>query len=198
MWEERFNTEEYVFGKKPAQFLTGHDDYLISGQSALVVADGEGRNSVYMAQKGMQVTAQDFAPSAIEKARLLANEAGVEITFEASDIFARAWETDAFDLVAGIFIQFTGPDGRRQIFNGIKQATNPGGVVMLHGYTPKQLEYGTGGPPFEENMYTDVILRAAFVGWEILECRAYDHTIQEGRFHSGTSALIDFVARKPS
>lgn len=198
MWEERFSTEEYVFGKAPAQFLTEHADYLVEGHSALVVADGEGRNSVYMAQKGMQVTAQDFAPSAIAKARKLAEEAGVSVNFEQSDILKRSWETDTYDMVAGIFIQFTGPNDRRKVFDGLKQATKPGGVVMLHGYTPKQIEYGTGGPPFAENMYTDVILRAAFVGWEILECREYDREVQEGRGHSGMSALIDFVARKPA
>lgn len=197
MWEERFATEDYVFGKEPARFLIEHERYLQSGQSALVVADGEGRNSVFMAQKGLAVTAQDFAPSAIKKARKLADAAGVKIAFERSDIFARDWEDGAYDLVAGIFIQFTGPDGRRKIFDGIKQATKPGGVVMLHGYTPKQLEFGTGGPPFAENMYTDVILRAAFVGWEIVECRPYEREVEEGRGHVGMSALIDFVARKP-
>lgn len=198
MWEERFATPEYVFGTAPARFLTDHADLLIAGQSALVVADGEGRNSVFMAQQGLTVTAQDFAPSAIAKARKLARAAEVDITFEQSDIFTRDWETEAYDLVAGIFIQFTGPDGRRQIFNGMKQATRPGGVIALHGYTPAQLQHGTGGPPFAENMYTEAILRAAFAGWDILECREYEREVQEGRGHSGQSALIDFVARKPA
>lgn len=197
MWEKRYNTDAYIFGKAPARFIAEHSDYLTAGQSALVIADGEGRNSVFIAQQGMQVTAQEFAPSAISKAKALATEAGQDITFEQSDIFARHWEVDTYDLVAGIFIQFTGPDGRRKIFDGIKQATKPGGLVMLHGYSPKQLEYGTGGPPFAENMYSEVILRAAFVGWEILQCREYDRDVQEGSAHVGMSALVDLVARKP-
>ncbi|OZO45459.1 SAM-dependent methyltransferase, partial [Pseudomonas fluorescens] len=103
-----------------------------------------------------------------------------------------------YDLVAGIFIQFVGPDDRKRLFEGMKTSVKPGGLMMLHGYTPKQLEHGTGGPPFAQNMYTEVILRAAFVGWEIIECREYEREVQEGRGHVGMSALIDFVARKPS
>lgn len=80
----------------------------------------------------------------------------------------------------------------------MKKTTKPGGLVMLHGYTPEQLAHGTGGPPFAENMYTESLLQNAFSGWEILECRAYEREVQEGRGHSGLSALIDFIARKPA
>jgi cyclopropane fatty-acyl-phospholipid synthase-like methyltransferase len=199
MWEERFAaSEDFLFGKAPARFLEEHAGYLKAGQNALSVADGEGRNSVYMAEHGMDVTALEFAPTAIERARDLAKERGVSVDFRQSDVLTRDWESDAYDLVAGIFIQFVGPDGRRVQFKGMQKATKPSGLVMLHGYTPKQLEHGTGGPPFAQNMYTEVILRAAFVGWDILECREYEREVQEGRGHSGMSALIDFVARKPA
>lgn len=198
MWEERYsNAKDYVFGTAPAQFLLDHDQYLITGQTALAVADGEGRNSVHMAQKGLSVTALEFAPTAIARAHALAEAKGVTLDIHQTDVLRDPWPQATYDLVAGIFIQFVDPDGRRIQFQRMKDATNPGGVIMLHGYTPKQLEHGTGGPPFRENMYTDVILRAAFVGWEILECREYEREVQEGRGHSGMSALIDFVARKP-
>lgn len=199
MWEGRFAREgNYLFGTKPAKFVRDHAAYYDDGGTALVLADGEGRNSVFMAQHGLEVTAQEFAPTAIDRARALADLNGVALHYERSDIFSRDWQADAFDLVAGIFIQFADPHGRKLIFDGMKRTTKPGGLVLLHGYTPKQIDYGTGGPPFVENMYSEVILRAAFVGWEVLECREYDHDIQEGRGHSGTSALIDFVARKPA
>ena len=198
MWEDRFATSpDYVFGTAPAQFLIDHQDHLTSGASALAVADGEGRNSVYMAELGMDVTALEFAPSAIARARKLASERGVSVDFLQRDIMNEPWPAKTYDLVAGIFIQFVGPDGRRQQFQRMKDATKPGGLVMLHGYRPEQLAYGTGGPPNAENMYTEVILRAAFVGWEVLVLREYDREVQEGRGHSGMSALIDLIARKP-
>ncbi|MFC3615876.1 SAM-dependent methyltransferase [Lutimaribacter marinistellae] len=199
MWEERYRSSAgYLFGKEPALFLRDHENLLEPGLSALSVADGEGRNSVFMAQKGLEVTAIEFAPSAVDRARALATEAGVDVDFRQEDILTREWEQNAFDLVVGIFIQFVGPKDREIQFAGMKQATRPGGLVLLHGYRPEQLDYGTGGPPYAENMYTEGLLRDAFSTWEVLTCRGYDREVQEGRGHSGMSALIDLVARKPA
>ena len=197
MWEERFQTEEYVFGKAPARFLEEHALYLEPGKSALSVADGEGRNSVFMAERGMTVTALEFAPSAIEKARKLADERGVTVDFRHADVLAYDWP-ETYDLVAGIFIQFVGPEGRNRLFDGMQRAVKPGGLILLHGYTPEQIAFATGGPPHAENMYTESLLAKEFTGWEILESRAYEREVQEGRGHVGLSALIDFVARKPA
>lgn len=197
MWEERFATDEYVFGKSPARFLTEHAPYLHPGATALSVADGEGRNSVFMAECGMQVSALEFAPSALRKAHALAAERGVNVDFQQVDVLNHDWP-DQVDLVAGIFIQFVGPNDRERLFDGMKASVKPGGLILLHGYTPKQLEFGTGGPPFAQNMYTEEILRTAFADWDILECRAYERDVEEGRGHVGNSALIDFVARKPT
>ena len=197
MWEERFATPEYVFGRAPAAFLADRADFLTPGATALSVADGEGRNSVFMAQQGMNVTALEYAPSAIAKARALAQENGVEVSFRHVDVLAHDWP-DTFDLVAGIFIQFAGPADRERLFDGMKRSVAPGGLMMLHGYTPKQIEFGTGGPPDPANMYTEDMLRDAFAGWDILECRAYERDIREGKGHAGRSALIDLIARKPA
>ncbi|MRU13916.1 class I SAM-dependent methyltransferase [Roseovarius sp. A21] len=198
MWEERFQTPDYVFGTEPATFLTDHAEYLApEGTTALSVADGEGRNSVFMAEQGLEVTALEYAPSAIAKARKLAKAQGVTLDFREVDVLAHDWP-DTYDIVAGIFIQFVGPEARPAMFEGMKQSVKPGGLILLHGYTPKQIEYGTGGPPCAENMYTEDMLREAFDGWEILECRAYERHIEEGEGHKGQSALIDLVARKPT
>lgn len=196
MWEDRFQTDDYVFGTSPAQFLVDHRDYLQQGQHALSVADGEGRNSVFMAECGLQVTALEFAPSAIAKARKLAAERGVTVDFQRVDVTAHDWP-DRYDLVVGIFIQFLGPDARAALFRDMKRSVVPGGLMLLHGYTPEQIHHGTGGPAHAENMYTEAMLRDGFAGWDILENRAYTREISEGRGHSGLSALIDFVARKP-
>lgn len=198
MWEERYSgTNDYLFGTAPAQFLRDHLDHLVAGQTALAVADGEGRNSVFMAERGLEVTALEFAPTAIARAEMLADERAVDVTFQQCDILRDPWPEAQFDIVAGIFIQFVGPEERALQLERMKEATKPGGIVMLHGYTPKQLEHGTGGPPFVENLYTPERLRAAFAGWDILTLNDYEREVQEGRGHSGMSALIDLIARKP-
>ena len=102
-----------------------------------------------------------------------------------------------FDWVIGIFIQFVGPQGRDRQFEVMKQLTRPGGYILLQGYTPKQLEYGTGGPSAIENLYTEDMLRSAFADWGIEELVEYEETIAEGTGHVGRSALIGMVARKP-
>lgn len=198
MWDERYATSDYVFGREPSRFLVQHEKWLRPGDRALAVADGEGRNGVWMAEKGLSVHAVDGAANAIAKAQALAAERGVELEFEQVDLFDWDWPQAAYDLVAGIFIQFAGPGDREKMFEGMKSALKPGGVLLLHGYTPKQIEYGTGGPPFVENLYTPELLQTAFADFEIVELNAYEAVINEGRGHAGQSALIDLVARKPA
>ncbi len=196
MWEDRYSTPDYVFGTEPAAFLVDHADLLTPGATALAVADGEGRNSVFMAERGMAVTALEYAPSAIAKAERLAEERGVSVDFREVDVLAHDWP-ETYDVVAGIFIQFVGPEDRPALMDGMKRSVAPGGLILLHGYTPEQVEFGTGGPPDPANMYTEEMLRETFAGWDILECRAYERDIREGTGHCGRSALIDLVARKP-
>ena len=197
MWDERYATSEYVFGKAPSAFMVAHKKWLIPGQTALAVADGEGRNGVYMAEQGLKVHAVDGSPNAIAKARALAADRGVTMRHEQVDLLAWDWPEAQYDLVAGIFIQFAGPADREKMFEGMTKALRPGGIMLLHGYTPRQIEYKTGGPPFAQNMYTEQLLRSAFSGFDFLEIEDYEAVINEGRGHSGKSALIDMVARKP-
>ena len=197
MWEERFaSSPDFVFGKTPAQFLLDHDDYLTPGHTALSVADGEGRNSVHLAERGLNVTALEFAPTAIARARDLATERGVQVDFRQLDIMAQPWPTQQFDLVAGIFIQFVGPDGRRAQFRHMRDATKPGGLVMLHGYRPKQLDYGTGGPKLRDHLYTPDLLEKAFADLSEITVESYDAELDEGPGHSGMSALVDLIGTK--
>jgi SAM-dependent methyltransferase len=171
---------------------------LSAGATALSVADGEGRNSVWLAEQGLAVTALEISPVALEKARHLARGRGVEVDFVQTDIIAMDWPAMTYDFVVGIFIQFVGADDREIQFARLKQATKPGGLLFLHGYTPKQLDYRTGGPSDLENLYTPELLRAAFAGWEILALREYEDDLSEGLGHKGRSAIIDLVARKPA
>lgn len=196
MWNERYSEPGFLFGTDPAKFLVDHQAYLKRGQSALAIADGEGRNSVFMAERGMRVTAQDASDVAIDKARGLAMAREAQVDYRWSDLREWDWQAEQFDLVAGLFIQFAAPDFRDQIFAGMKSTLKPGGILLLHGYHPKQIEYGTGGPPTAANMYTTDLLQSAFSDMDILRLEAYDREVDEGRGHSGMSALIDLIARK--
>jgi cyclopropane fatty-acyl-phospholipid synthase-like methyltransferase len=140
----------------------------------------------------------DISPLAVEKAARLAAEAGVRVAFEVADVREWRWPAETFDAVVSIFIQFAAPGERSAVFEGMKRTLRPGGVLIMQGYTPKQIEYRTGGPPQAEHMYTDALLRAAFGDLEILHLREHEDVLSEGVKHVGRSALIDLVARKPS
>jgi cyclopropane fatty-acyl-phospholipid synthase-like methyltransferase len=196
-WDERFAAPEYIFGREPNRFLVSQAALLQPGAAVLDVATGEGRNAVWLAQRGCRVTGIDISAKAIEKARRLAAESGLEVRFEVEDVRQRSWVADAFDAVVTIFIQFAAPAERRSVFEGMQRTLRPGGVIVLQGYTPKQLEYRTGGPPQADHMYTEPLLREAFAGWEILHLAEHEDVLNEGIKHVGRSALIDLVARKP-
>lgn len=198
MWEDRFAKEGYLFGTEPVPFLLKHDALFEAGQSVLSIAEGEGRHGVHLAKKGLDVTGVEFAPSAVAKAEKLATLNGVDPTFIQSDLFEWEWPQDAFDITLGLFFQFVGPVERDILWRKMLAATRAGGLIVIHGYTPKQLEFGTGGPPYAANMYTSGSFGEVFESCEVLVCEEYEAEQRSGSAHVGMSALIDFVARKPA
>jgi SAM-dependent methyltransferase len=195
-WETRYAAPGYHFGTAPNAFLKSKAHLLKAGQKALSIADGEGRNGVFLAECGLDVTAFDFSPKAVTKARALAKERGVNVHFEQADLETWAWPTAAFDVVVAIFIQFCTPPVRAKVFDNMKQATKPGGLILMQGYSPKQLEYKTGGPSQVEQLYTRALLEQAFADCASVEIAEYDADVREGAGHGGMSALIDLVARR--
>ncbi|MGH1578373.1 class I SAM-dependent methyltransferase [Planktotalea sp.] len=197
MWEERFAVDNYVFGTEPVPFLTKYESLFEAGQSVLSIAEGEGRNAVHLAKMGLDVTGVEFAPSAVAKAEKLAAKNGVSPRFIQSDLFDWDWPKDAYDITLGLFFQFVGPQERNILWRNMLASTKPGGLVMIHGYTPKQLEFGTGGPPNVENMYRKADFLEIFENCDILVNDEYDAEQRSGSAHVGMSALIDFIARTP-
>lgn len=197
IWNERYAGDDYHFGTEPNAFLASQQGLLKPGMSCLAVADGEGRNGVWLAQQGLEVLSVDASPVAQEKAKRLAEQRGVKVAFEQADLMQWQWGEDRFDLVVAIFIQFAPPGMRERMFADIKRCLKPCGLLLLQGYTPRQLEYKTGGPSQVENLYTGEMLREAFADMDILQLREHDDFISEGTGHCGKSALIDLVARKP-
>jgi SAM-dependent methyltransferase len=196
MWDQRYDTDEYVFGTAPAAFLARHVDQLEPGARTLVVADGEGRNSVFLAEQGLQVTGMDISSVGVEKARRLAATRDVELDLRVADVLEWEWEPEAYDAVVAVFIQFLDPAQRALVFDGMLRTLRPGGLLLLHGYRPEQLAYGTGGPPVASHLYDESLLADAFGEMDIVHLRSYDAVIDEGAGHAGMSALIDLVARK--
>ena len=197
-WDARFSTEDYIFGTAPNAWLAQHRDLLPAGGRVLAVADGEGRNSVWLAQQGMQVDAFDISPVGVAKANKLAQQANVAVNYQVCGADNFDWKPETYDAVVAVFIQFAAPDARARLFAHMKSALKPDGLVLLQGYTPKQLDYKTGGPPNVENLYTEALLRAAFRDWEILRLEEYEDEIFEGPGHRGRSALIGLIAKKPT
>ena len=196
-WDERYAQPGFLFGEAPNAFLQSQLPLLKQGMSVLSIADGEGRNGVWLAEQGMQVHAVDASSVALGKSRQLAARRGVGLQWDEVDLQTWDWPQSDYDAVVAIFTQFVGPEGRARQFAGIRQALKPGGLLIMQGYTPRQIEYGTGGPPHAENMYTEELLRSSFGDWEILHLAEHDDVIEEGAGHRGMSALIDLVARKP-
>ena len=145
----------------------------------------------------MSVHSIDGSSVAQEKADRLATARGVALELELADLSDWSWPEAIYDVLAAIFIQFAGPELRAAMFDGMKRCLKPGGLLLIEGYRPEQIAYGTGGPRVVENLYTEAMLAEAFAEFEILELAAYDAEIQEGPGHSGMSALVDLVARKP-
>ncbi|MBI1171047.1 methyltransferase domain-containing protein [bacterium] len=197
MWNERFSGTDYLFGTEPADFLRREAPHLPPAQNILCVADGEGRNSVFLAEQGHKVSAMDGSEVGVAKARKLAEARGVAVDFHVADIEGWNWTARPYDAAVAIFIQFAAPPLRRQIFAGLKAAVKPGGLVLLHGYTPEQLAHNTGGPRMIENLYTRDLLAEEFADMQIVRLNAYEAEVSEGAGHKGLSALIDLVARKP-
>ncbi|MEO5697092.1 MAG: class I SAM-dependent methyltransferase [Burkholderiaceae bacterium] len=195
-WNRRFATDDFLFGTSPNDWLRTHAAVWQRGDRVLCVADGEGRNSVWLAQRGLMVDAFDISEVGVAKARRFAADQGVNVKFAVADCDAYAWPQGGCDGVAAIFVQFADPLMRDRLFAAIVRSLKPGATLVLQGYTPKQLEHRTGGPPQASHLYTSTMLRAAFAELEIVELSEYEAVIEEGRGHNGRSALIGLVARR--
>lgn len=195
-WEKRYSTSEYLFGEEPNYFLASCKELLPRSGRALAVADGEARNGVWLAEQGLDVVSVEWSPPALKKAAALANQRGVEIEIIEADVHGWDYPVEEFDVVVEIFTQFSTPVERGHKWAGMKRALKPGGLMIIQGYGPKQLEYGTGGPKKLENLYTRQLLEETFGDFKDIRIAEEDRDIQEGVAHGGMSAVINFTARK--
>jgi SAM-dependent methyltransferase len=194
MWDNRYDTEEYVYGKTANDFLVEVSASLKRGR-ALCMAEGEGRNAVFLAENGFDVLAVDQSAVGMRKARALAAERGVQIRTETADLADYEIEPGTWDLIIMIFGHLP-PELRKRVHRQVVAGLRPGGAYVLEAYTPEQLKYKTGGPQTAELMMNADEMQEELEGLRIVQCRQLLRTIREGRFHGGTSAVVRFVGIK--
>lgn len=198
MWDERFDREDYVYGEQPNTFLTEQWQQLelaANRGGVLCLAEGEGRNAVYLATLGHDVTCVDLSEVGLKKAKLLADKHGVSINTEKADLATYETKANFYQAVVMIFAH-TPPAIRRRSLNQARKALGRDGYLILEGYSAAQIGRGTGGPGTADMMFDEQELRTVFAHDEILLCREIKRDIREGEFHSGIGSVVQFVARK--
>ena len=196
-WNTRYAEPGYAYGTEPNAFLVSQRRYLKPGMKTLAVADGEGRNGVWLAQQGLDVLSVDASEIGLRKAQELAGDRGVKIHTEKVDLAAWQWPEQEFDVVAAIFVHFP-PEVRSRLHRRMLEALKPGGVLILEAFIPAQLSYKSGGPPVLEMLYTAEMLRIDFAGGEILQIEERITDLEEGKYHRGPGAVVRLVLRRPA
>jgi len=192
MWNERYADTEYAYGREPNDFLRNNASALKPG-SVLCIAEGEGRNAVFLAGLGFEVTAMDASSVGLEKARRLAAENGVSINTVTADMQEFDFGEDAFDNIISVFAHVP-PPVRKAVHRQLQVSLTPGGVFLLEAYTPAQLEYKTGGPPVAEMMMDLATLKQELIGLEMRQGREVVRDIHEGVYHDGPGAVVQVLA----
>ena len=195
-WEQRYAEEEYAYGVKPNAFLVTQIDRLAAGAKVLVIGDGEGRNGVWLAEQGFDVHTVDYSAEGLKKAQRLAAERGTTLHTQQADLTTWDWPVDEYDAVVTIYVHFPS-DIRPALHQRMLQCLKPGGLLIEEAFHKRQLNFNSGGPPSEDMLYTQEILRDDAAGAEILLLEETDTTLDEGRYHSGDAAVLRLVARRP-
>lgn len=195
-WDERFAGDEYAYGKEPNEFVVAAADRIPPGR-VLCLAEGEGRNAVYLAGLGHDVTAVDASSVGLAKARRLAAERGVSLTTVLADLTDFTIEPEAWAGIVSIWAHLPRPV-RTRLYGQAARGLLPGGVFVLMAYTPAQLAYGTGGPSVPGLLVDLASLREDLPGLEFVIGREFVRDVHEGKLHQGPSAVVQVLARRPT
>lgn len=196
MWNERYSEAGYAYGTEPSDFLVAERARLPARGEALALAEGEGRNAVWLAAQGLDVLAVDQSSVGLGKARALAAERGLTLRTQVADLATYDLGTACWDVIVSIWAH-TPPSIRKPLHRACVEALRPGGVFLLEAYTPAQIALGTGGPKDEAMLMTLVGLREELAGLVVEVGRETVRSVQEGKYHQGESAVVQVVARKP-
>jgi SAM-dependent methyltransferase len=193
MWNDRYNCDEFVYGTEPNSFLA-QNAHLISGP-VLSLAEGEGRNAVYLASRGLDVLAVDGSEVGLTKAQGLAASRGVSIQTLVADLAVYEPPANSFGAVISISAHL--PSQIRKRLHGlVERSLIPGGIILLEAYTPAQLNRNTGGPKDLDMLMSREELETEFPNCEVILAQEIEREVVEGKFHTGLAAVVQFIARK--
>lgn len=195
MWNQRFSSDDYGYGREPNDFLREQAGLLPPGARVLCIGDGEGRNGVFLATLGHRVTSLDYAAEGLRKARRLAEERGVSLETVHADLAEYHAEAGSFDAVVSIFCHLPA-EVRRRVHGDLPRVLAPQGLFLLEGYTPAQLAFGTGGPKDPALLYSLEGLREELEGLSLEVAREVERDVVEGKLHTGRAATVQIVARR--
>ncbi len=195
-WNERFQTTNYIYGTAPNVFLKDYHKKLNISGAALAIAEGEGRNAVYLAEQGMDVTTWDYAESGLAKTNRLAKERGVSVSTELVDLKEARWSEEQWDEIVCIYGHFP-KEIRKKTLQGVKKAIKQGGYFLSEVYSNYQIPYKSGGPQDVEFLYKPEEFLQTFSDWRILHFFMGEVVRHEGEKHNGLSHVIQFVGQKP-
>ena len=194
-WNQRFSEDEYIYGKDANAFIQQVQPQLHIKGRALAIAEGEGRNAVYLAEQGMDVTTWDYAESGLEKTKKLANERNVSVKTKLVDLHNAEWKENEWNQIINVFGHFPQPL-REKTLRGIKNAVKPGGYFITEVYSPYQIPYKSGGPQNPEMLYRPEEFLQLFNDWKIVHFFMGEVIRSEGIGHEGLSHVIQFIGQK--
>ena len=195
MWDQRYASEEYVYGTAPNLFFEQTLRDLTPG-TLLLPAEGEGRNAVFAAGCGWKVSAFDQSVEARSKALKLAAEKGVEIDYTIGDLEHYSFPEELFDAIALIFVHMPGSK-RRALHRKFAGMLKPGGTLILAGFAREQVAYSSGGPKDESMLFSLEELKQDFEGLEIRLAEHLETELSEGDHHKGTASVIHMLVVRP-
>jgi SAM-dependent methyltransferase len=194
MWEQRYSVDDYVYGTEPNGFLREHVSVLPIGD-VLCLAEGEGRNAVFLATTGRRVSSVDLTEAGVAKTLRLALAVGVSVDAVVGDLADCDLGVDRWDAIVSIFAHMPSPV-RVDLHRRVVASLRPGGVFLLEAYTPEQIGRGTGGPGSADLMMTIEGLRSELEPLELVHAEEREREIVEGSHHTGIGSVVQVIARK--
>lgn len=194
-WNDRYQDEKYIYGQHPNVFLRDNANLFQNGDTVLTLAEGEGRNAVFLAQKGCKVRGVDFSRAGRAKTLKLAQKQEVTVDYDVADLTQYYMGNAKWDGIVSIFCHLS-ESNRSALYQSIEQALKPGGILLLESYNKKQLEFNTGGPKELSHLLSLHELEKAFKNFEMIVAQDVEREIVEGHCHNGMSSVTQFIARK--
>jgi len=194
-WNRRYSEAGFAYGTKPNLFLVSKSKLLEPGMNILAIGDGEGRNGIWLAEHGMEVTIIDQSEIGLHKARHLAAEKNVVIQTICEDLMSWEWPVNTYDAIVSIFVHF-GQTERPTVHKSILEALKPGGWLIMQSFNRDQITRNSGGPKNVDMLYTTEMLARDFSGLSIEELEETEADLDEGVYHHGSAAVINLLAQK--